>query len=94
MDPNAYVDADALRIVQSVEWWSAEWLSLRAGGEFSSLYLLETSKLGGGGLAGMSFKPGRFTLDTNFAYRFLPYRAYPGEGVYEPRVLLGLTYSF
>lgn len=89
-DRSGYV----LRVVPSVEWWPVDWLSLRVGGEVSSLYLLETSKLGGGGMAGVSFKLGRSTLDANFAYRFLPYRAYPGEGVYEPRILIGYTYSF
>jgi len=82
------------RLVPGIEWWPLNWLSLRGGAELSYLSILDVSRVGYGGLLGVSAKMGRFTADINLGYRYMPYKVYAQEGEYQDRFLIGLSYAF
>ncbi|MBN2737883.1 MAG: hypothetical protein JXR70_12935 [Spirochaetales bacterium] len=83
----------ASRTIAAGEFWFNSWLSLRLGGEFDYIYLMDTSKTGWGLLGGISLKFGDITVDANVTWMERALRFYPGYTVPDLTLLTTLSYN-
>ncbi len=81
----------ASRSILAGEFWFNQYFSLRLGGEFDFLYLMEKSKPGGGIMGGFSLKLGNYTLDANVTWMERALRFYPGYAVPDLTLLMQLS---
>jgi TolB-like protein len=80
------------RTIGSLEYWPAEFLSLRAGYEFTYLALAGFSDPEHGFIAGVSLHVGKFDIDLNVTRRSHPLRILPGYSFMEWAFLFGVSF--
>ncbi len=93
---NIYLDARggyAIRLIPVMEYRPVDFMSLRAGYEYSHLDQSGKFSVGHGFLAGASVRISNFELNLNLTYSTMPARLLPGYTVSNITLLLGATYS-
>ena len=81
----------ASRSILAGEFWFNKYFSVRLGGEFDYLYLMDKSKPGAGIMGGFSLKIGDFTIDANVTWMERALRFYPGYSVPDLTLLLQVS---
>ena len=91
-----YIDGrqgHALRLIPMAEWWPAEDFSVRAGYEYSHLYLSDVFTIGHGAVGGATVRLDDFDINANVAYRQKPVRLLPGYTLPDIKIMVGIEYS-
>lgn len=91
-----YIDqrgGHALRIIPVLEYRPLDFLSLRAGYEYSHFNQARQFTIGHGFLAGISIKVWRFNFNANVTYSEVPARLLPGYTVKSLTTLIGVTFT-
>jgi hypothetical protein len=68
----------AARTIPALEWWPAHFISLRLGGEYDFLFLMDKINHGFGILGGLTIRRRSFDLDVNYTLMQRTLRFYPG----------------
>jgi TolB-like protein len=83
----------ASRSIGALEWWVLDFLSIRAGGEYDFLSLLDNTEHGFGAFAGLTVRWGSFDLDANYTYMERALRFYPGLSGLDGTLLVQLSWN-
>lgn len=83
----------ASRLIPAVEWWPRDRFSVRAGGEYDLVSIMDTTQHGFGALAGFTLRLGAFDIDLNGTFMERSLRFYPGETVPDVSLLLQVSWN-
>lgn len=81
----------ASRSILAGEFWFNKYFSIRLGGEFDILYLMDKIKPGAGVIGGFSLKLGNYTIDANLTWMERALRFYPGYSVPDLTLLVQIS---
>jgi hypothetical protein len=68
-------------------------MSVRAGGEYDFLSVMNKTKHGAGVLGGLTFRIGPVDIDANFTYMSRALRFYPGLSVPDTTLLFQVSWN-
>jgi TolB-like protein len=81
----------ASRTIPAVEWWPTTFFSVRVGGEYDLVSLLDNISHGFGVMGGLSFRIGPVDIDANYTYMQRSLRFYPGLTVPDTALLVQVS---
>ena len=83
----------ASRAIPAVEFWPLDFLSVRVGGEYDYISVMDNTNHGFGVLGGLTFRIGSVDIDANYTFMQRALRFYPGYIVPDTALLVQASWN-